>query len=95
MPKSAKVTAVEWSWRDDKGNWIKYTDEKLINALEDGYQAKKSQVKVDDERYVDLAVSVKDMKDSFTFPSRKRMSVCVCVCVEKRKVRKEKREREW
>jgi len=30
MPRKAKVTAVEWSWRDDKGTWNPF--EKTTNS---------------------------------------------------------------
>lgn len=46
------VNSAKWYWQSDNG-WVAYSSE-ICSALEEGYQTKCSQVKVDEWRYVDL-----------------------------------------
>lgn len=62
MSKAKKVkdikdfTAVRWWWKaDDK--WIKYNDEVNL-SLETDYQNGLKKIKVDDERFVDVSLTV-------------------------------------
>jgi hypothetical protein len=67
MSKAKKVkdikdlTAVRWWWKaDDK--WIKYNDEVNL-SLETDYQNGLKKIKVDDERFVDVSLTAKKIKD--------------------------------
>jgi len=42
-----------WSWCTDGGKWVLY-DDATADKIERAYQAKKPDVKVDDERFVDI-----------------------------------------
>lgn len=62
MSKAKKVkdikdlTAVQWWWKaDDK--WIKYNDDVNL-SLELDYQNSLKKIKVDDERFVDVSLTV-------------------------------------
>lgn len=59
-----KQTAVQWSWRDDKGNWVLY-DANMTSLLEDGFQKGTKKVKVDKERFIDLDLDFKEISENF------------------------------
>jgi hypothetical protein len=66
MPKKkSKTTAVEWSWRGDQNNWIKY-DQDMASMLEAEYVAGSKKVKVDKERFVDFSATQAEILKNFS-----------------------------
>eukprot|EP01125_Pyxidicula_operculata_P011334 TRINITY_DN3719_c0_g1_i1.p1 TRINITY_DN3719_c0_g1~~TRINITY_DN3719_c0_g1_i1.p1 ORF type:complete len:594 (-),score=192.94 TRINITY_DN3719_c0_g1_i1:18-1799(-) len=61
--KVQDITAVQWSWRSDNG-WVDY-DKKTCIILENGYANDEKKVSVDKERFVDLSLSVSELKKNF------------------------------
>ncbi len=65
MPrKKYRETAVEWTWRGDKNDWVIY-DKETAALLEEEFTKGSKKVKVDKERFVDFSLSNADIIKNF------------------------------
>lgn len=51
-----KVTAIRWSWRDDS-RWVEYNPQ-LNLYIENEYRKGTKRIKVDEERFIDVSLTV-------------------------------------